>query len=77
MKEKVKAILSEIRPEFDFNESINFIEQGMIDSFDIVTLVTSLDAEFGISIDGFDIIPDNFSSIDKIVNLLRKDGMKE
>ena len=40
-----------IRPEFDFNDDVNFIETGMLDSFDIVTLVTSLDEEFGISID--------------------------
>jgi acyl carrier protein len=76
MKEKIISILTEIRPEFDFSQPVNFIEQGMIDSFDVVSLVTALDSEFEISIDGVDILPENFSSIDKITELLRKNGIK-
>ena len=72
MKEIVIRFLSEIRPEFNFSDSSNFIEEGMLDSFDIVQLVTLLDKEFEISIDGLDIIPENFSSIDQIVQLLIK-----
>lgn len=74
MKEKVLEILSNIRPEFDFTEDVNFIEQGMLDSFDVVTLVSDLDSTFGISIDGVDIVPENFSSVDSIINLLKKNG---
>lgn len=76
MKNKVLEILSNIRPEFDFNENVNFINEGMIDSFDVVTLVSDLDSAFGISIDGVDIIPENFSTIDSIVKLLEKNGVK-
>ena len=73
MKTKIIAILNDIRPEFDFNEPVdNFIEAGMLDSFDLVTLVTSLDEAFEISIDGTDILPENFSNIDSISNLLNK-----
>lgn len=75
MKEKVINILKEIRPEFDFTENLNFVEQGMLDSFDIVTLVTTLDEEFNISIDGMDILPENFSDTDSIVALLKKNGV--
>ena len=60
MKKKIISILSELRPEFDFNEPLNFIEEGMLDSFDIINLVTALDSEFSISIDGMDVLPDNF-----------------
>ena len=74
MKEKVLEILSNIRPEFDFTEDVNFIEEGMLDSFDVVTLVSDLDSTFGISIDGVDIVPENFSSVDSIINLLKKNG---
>jgi acyl carrier protein len=77
MKEKIIKILSELRPEFDFTqEGVNFIEEGMLDSFDLVSLVDELDQEFDISIDGMDIISDNFSSIDAIVNVLIKNGAK-
>ena len=62
MREKIVSILTELRPEFDFNEPLDFIEEGMLDSFDVINLVTALDSEFGISIDGTDVLPDNFSS---------------
>ena len=77
MKEKILAFLTEIRPEFDFAASGNFIEEGMLDSFDIVSLVASLDEEFGISIDGIEIVPENFSSVDSIYKLLIKNGVTE
>ena len=69
---KVLNILSEIRPEFDFSTSSNFIEAGILDSFDIVTLVTMLDEEFRISIEGTQVIPDNFISVESICSLLSK-----
>lgn len=76
MKEKVLEILSNIRPEFDFSDNVNFIEEGMLDSFDVVTLVADLDSTFRISIDGVDIVPENFSSVESIINLLVKNGAK-
>lgn len=77
MNDKVIEILNEIRPEFDFSEPIdNFIEAGMLDSFDVVTLVTTLDEEFGISIEGIDILPENFSSVESITDLLSKYSIK-
>ena len=76
MKQEIIKILTEIRPEFDFNQSVNFIEDGMLDSFDVVTLVTTLDETFEISIDGVDVLPENFSSVEKIETLLKKNGVK-
>ena len=76
MREKIVSILRELRPEFDFNEPLDFIEEGMLDSFDVINLVTALDSEFGISIDGTDVLPDNFSSVENIEALLRKNGVK-
>lgn len=75
MKEKIIKILTELRPEFDFkDESLNFIEEGMLDSFDVVSLVDALDTEFNILIDGIDIVPENFCSLESIVALLKKNG---
>ena len=77
MKEKIIKILTELRPEFDFTqEGVDFIEEGMLDSFDLVTLVSELDSTFGISIDGVDILPENFGSVDAIAALLVKNGAK-
>jgi len=78
MKSIIIDILTDIRPEFDFKQgNINFIEEGMLDSFDVIGLVTALDEKFGISIDGVDILPENFSSVENIVNLLKKNGVSE
>lgn len=77
MKEQIIKILSELRPEFDFTlEGVNFIEEGMLDSFDMVNLVNDLDSTFGISIDGVDILPENFGTVDAIEQLLKKNGAK-
>ena len=75
MEKRILNILSETRPEFDFSQSSDFISEGLLDSFDIVQLVTLLDEEFGISIDGIDILPENFSSVDAITQLLIKKGV--
>lgn len=77
MKEQIIKILTELRPEFDFTKAgVDFIEEGMLDSFDLVTLVSELDSTFGISIDGVDILPENFSSVEAIAALLVKNGAK-
>ena len=62
MSEKIKKILEEIRPEFNFAESEDFIEDGYLD-FDVI-------------IDGIDIVPENFDSVDSIIKLLQKSGVK-
>ena len=72
MKTKVEKILNEIRPEFDFSTTTNFIENRMLDSFDIVSLVTMLDKEFNIPIEGVEIVPMNFNSVESICKLLSK-----
>jgi acyl carrier protein len=69
-------ILKEIRPEFDFTASNDFMADGMLDSFDMVTLVAALDKAHGISIPGTDIVPENFQNIGTIEALLRKCGVK-
>ena len=77
MKEQIISILTNLRPEFDFTqEGVDFIEEGMLDSFDVVNLVSDLDAAFGISIDGVDILPENFASVENIAQLLKKNGAK-
>jgi acyl carrier protein len=69
-------LLKGIRPEFDFTVSRDFIADGMLDSFDMVMLVAALDRTYGISIDGVDIVPENFKSVAAIETLLRKHGVQ-
>lgn len=74
MKDKIIEILTDLRPEFDFAEEVNFIEEGMLDSFDVVSLVDELEEKFGVKIEGVDVLPENFSTIENIVALLKKSG---
>lgn len=74
--EKIREILIDTRPEYDFLEKVNFIEEGMLDSFDVITLVTEFEEEFDLEIDGEDIIPENFCSTESIKKLLIKSGAK-
>lgn len=74
--EKIMEILKRLRPEFDFNTSEDFIEDGYLDSFDLVTLVSELDETFDISIDGLDIIPENFMSVETIASVVKNNGGK-
>ncbi len=73
MKEQIIEILTNLRPEFDFSqESINFINEGMLDSFDLVVLVSELEQNYNIAVDGVDVVPENFESIEAIENLINK-----
>ncbi len=72
----LEEILKEIRPEFDFTASEDFIADGMLDSFDVVTLVSELDKTHSISIDGVDILPENFRNLEAIRKLLERYGVK-
>ncbi|MGO9008544.1 MAG: acyl carrier protein [Bryobacteraceae bacterium] len=73
----VAEILKEIRPEFDFTSSSDFIADGMLDSFDIVTLVAALDKDYGISIQGTDIVPENFQNLTTIEALCERSGLRQ
>jgi acyl carrier protein len=72
--ESILAILKEIRPEFDFSASEDFIADGMLDSLDVVTLVSSLDRAYQISIRGVEIVPENFRNVTAIRDLLARHG---
>lgn len=72
MKDRIVKILAELRPEFDFTEDVNFIEEGMLDSFDIVSLIDAIEEEFGVLISGLDILPENFSTVEAILSVIEK-----
>ena len=72
MKTQIIEILKEIRPEFEFDGVENFFDEGMLDSFDLMTLVSTLDERFGIKIDGTDILPENFANVDAIEALVQR-----
>lgn len=76
MNEKIMDMLNELRPEFDFTDSDDFVMDGLLDSFDIISLVSMLEETYEIKVDGLDIVPENFASIDSITALVKKSGEK-
>ena len=74
MEDRVYEILENLRPEFDFRNSENFVEDGYLDSFDIVTLVSDLESEFDVMIDGLEIVPENFETVGTICELIERSG---
>lgn len=72
MREQIIKILTELRPEFDFSQDVDFIEEGMLDSFDVVSLVDSIESEFGVAISGLDVLPENFGTVEAICKTIEK-----
>ena len=72
MKETILEMLAELRPEFDFTDSDDFVMDGMLDSFDIISLTSMIEEKYNIKIDGLDIVPENYSSVESIEALINK-----
>lgn len=68
----IVELLAKNRPEIDFAKSIDFIEDGLLDSFDIVILTTELEKTFNIIIPGEEILPETFANIAAIKSLVDK-----
>ena len=60
--EQLLNILSDLHPEIDFETEEGLIDIKILDSFDIVTLVAEIDAEFDVAIPAEQLIPENFNS---------------
>ena len=70
--DKLMKILWEINPDIDFETEDALIDGGMLDSFDIVTLVAEIDDDFGIEIPAEALIPENFNSAKAIFALIQR-----
>ena len=70
MNSIILHLLQETRPESDFTSSSDFIADGLLDSFDLIVLISELEDAFNVSIDGGSIIAKNFISLDSISNLI-------
>lgn len=70
--EKLLEILSTIKPSFDFESATNLIDNGILDSMDIVRLVGELSDEFDVEIGVTDLIPENFNSVEAMMNMINR-----
>ncbi len=70
--EKLLKILSELHDDVDFSTAEELIDGGILDSLDIVTLITEINEEFDVSIPAEEIIPENFNSAAAIMALIER-----
>lgn len=72
MKEQILEILNDINPDVDYETETALVDDDVLDSFELVSLVSELNGEFGINITVVDFVPDNFNSLGAIVALVER-----
>ena len=70
--EELLRIMSEIRPDVDFAASTRLIDDDILDSFDIISIVSEVNDAFGIEINVNDLLPENFDSAEALYALIQK-----
>ncbi len=69
---KLIEILSDLHPDIDFETEEGLVDNGILDSLDIVTLITEINDKFDVSIPAEEIIPENFNSAEALYALIEK-----
>ena len=70
--EELLRILESIHPDVDYKTNDKLIENKILDSFDIITLISELNDEFDVAIPAEEIIPENFNSAEKLYELIQR-----
>ena len=70
--ETLMEILEELRPDVDFANEKSLVSGGVLDSFDILSLVGQLNDEFDITIRPANLVPENFNSAEGMLSLIEK-----
>ena len=70
--EKLLELLKGIRPDIDFENETSLIDDGYLDSFDVVSIISEIDDVFGVQIRINELDPENFNSMDAIWSLIMK-----
>lgn len=70
--EQLLKIMSEIRPDVDFEKETQLIDGDILDSFDIISIVGEVNDQFNIEINVNDLLPENFNSASALYELIQK-----
>ena len=65
-------IWESINPDVDYRKETNLIDGKILDSFDIITIISEINEEFDIAIPAEEIIPENFNSAQKLYELIQR-----
>ena len=70
--ERIIELLEEIKEDIDYANETSLIDDELLDSFDILQLISALDEEFDISIPAAMIIPQNFNSVEALWEMVQE-----
>ncbi len=70
--QKLLEVLAEIKDDVDFENEKALVEDGLIDSLDLTQIIAALDDAFGIHIPAGEIEPENFNSVEAMLNLIHE-----
>lgn len=70
--DKLIAIMKEIRPDVDFNNETKLIDDQILDSFDIISIVSEVNDQFDVEINVEDLLPENFNSAAALLELVNQ-----
>jgi len=70
--DELLSILKGICPKVDFVNEKKLIDDGILDSFDIISIVNELNEHYDIEIDVDDLEPDNFNTVEAMLELIEK-----
>ena len=70
--DKLLELLQGIRPDVDFENETELIDEGILDSFDVVSIISEIDDVFGVQIRINELEPENFNSAEAIWTLIQK-----
>lgn len=69
--EKLLELLKGIRPDVNFENEDSLIDDGILDSMDVVSIISEIDDEFGVQIRITELDPENFNSAEAIWKLIQ------
>ena len=72
MKEQIIEILEDIQPEADYETCQTLIDDHILTSLDVLSLVAELEDEFDVTIPTVEIIPSNLNSVDAIAAMVER-----
>ncbi len=70
--EQLLEILKSLHPEINYETCNTLIDDNVIDSFDIVTLIAEINDEFDVAIPADEIVPENFNSAKALWQLVER-----
>ena len=70
--DELLEILNELHPEVDYETCDTLVDDKILDSFDIVSLITEISDTFDVKIPASEIIPENFNSAEALYALIER-----